>query len=325
MNKQYTTRRYTIEDYALWNQFVAKAKNATFLFHRDFMEYHSDRFEDYSLMIFDQKKLCAVIPANFKDQKVYTHQGLTYGGIVFLGNLKFSESLGIYKSALEFLLNNAIQHFVVKVLPRIYSTEGVDELDYLLFLTKSTLVRRDLTIAVDRSNEYKIQSNRMEGVKKGIKNQLQIRADQNFEAFWEELLVPHLKQRFQSTPTHSSKEIQQLASIFPENIRQYNVYHQEKLVAGATLFITDTVVHTQYISANDDKQQLGSLDFLFHYLIKEAYTDKRFFDLGTSSENAGRAVNKGLLYWKECFGGKGYAQDTYKVATENYTLLNEVL
>jgi hypothetical protein len=51
--KNYTVRRYTSEDFALWNAFISTAKNATFLFHRDFMEYHSDRFEDYSLLVFE--------------------------------------------------------------------------------------------------------------------------------------------------------------------------------------------------------------------------------------------------------------------------------
>ena len=31
-----------------WNRFVASARNATFLFDRGYMEYHSDRFRDAS-------------------------------------------------------------------------------------------------------------------------------------------------------------------------------------------------------------------------------------------------------------------------------------
>ncbi|MGA9639546.1 MAG: FemAB family protein, partial [Flavobacterium sp.] len=61
---QYTVRQYQKSDYKQWNDFISQAKNATFLFHRDFMEYHQDRFEDYSLMVFDNEKLVAVLPAN---------------------------------------------------------------------------------------------------------------------------------------------------------------------------------------------------------------------------------------------------------------------
>ena len=62
---------------------MATAKNSTFLFHRDFMDYHQDRFDDYSLLIFKKEKLIAVFPANKIDEILYSHQGLSYGGLVF--------------------------------------------------------------------------------------------------------------------------------------------------------------------------------------------------------------------------------------------------
>ena len=55
--KNYTVKRYEPKYFEEWNAFISTAKNATFLFNRDFMEYHSDRFEDFSLLIFDQDKL----------------------------------------------------------------------------------------------------------------------------------------------------------------------------------------------------------------------------------------------------------------------------
>ena len=80
--------KYTSGHYNLWNDFVANAKNATFLFHRDFMEYHSDRFEDNSLLIFDEKeKLVAIFPANRIGNELFSHQGLTYGEIVIDASL----------------------------------------------------------------------------------------------------------------------------------------------------------------------------------------------------------------------------------------------
>ena len=33
-----------------WDNFVASAKNSTFLHMRPYMDYHSDRFNDYSLV-----------------------------------------------------------------------------------------------------------------------------------------------------------------------------------------------------------------------------------------------------------------------------------
>ena len=43
------------------------SKNGTFLFLRAYMDYHSDRFHDHSLMFHNEKgKLIAVLPANIK-------------------------------------------------------------------------------------------------------------------------------------------------------------------------------------------------------------------------------------------------------------------
>ena len=36
---------------------MALSKNATFLHYRDYMDYHSDRFHDFSLMAFDGGRL----------------------------------------------------------------------------------------------------------------------------------------------------------------------------------------------------------------------------------------------------------------------------
>ena len=75
--KNYSVKQYQESDYTNWNSFIGQAKNATFLFHRDFMEYHKDRFEDFSLMIFEGEKLVAVLPANRVGDIVFSHQGLT--------------------------------------------------------------------------------------------------------------------------------------------------------------------------------------------------------------------------------------------------------
>ena len=80
---KYNIKKYHKNDYKIWNEFIAHAKNATFLFHRDFVEYHQDRFEDFSLLVFEDEKLKAVLPANIKENLVYSHQGLTYGGLVY--------------------------------------------------------------------------------------------------------------------------------------------------------------------------------------------------------------------------------------------------
>ena len=50
-------RRYNPAMADEWNQFVRASKNGTFLFDRRFMDYHSDRFSDHSLMCYRDGRL----------------------------------------------------------------------------------------------------------------------------------------------------------------------------------------------------------------------------------------------------------------------------
>lgn len=320
----FSTKLYTSNDKRSWDTFIGEAKNATFLFRRDFMEYHAPKFTDFSLLVYKAKKLVAVLPANRVDDKVYSHQGLTYGGLVLSKNSKLEEVAAIFSEVLEFLASEGVKTLNIKLVPAIYHLLPSDEIEYLLFLTEAKRVRADILSCIEMENALKILSNRMEGVKKAQKNNLQIREGSEFTAFWEKILIPNLKERHNAQPVHSLQEIEKLTAFFPMNIIQFNVYKGNEIVAGATIFETKKVAHVQYISANADKQQLGSLDFLFEYLIKSRYQDKKFFDFGTSNENNGKQVNKGLQYWKECFGARSIVQDFYEVETTNYKKLKGV-
>ena len=74
-----------------WNTFLLESNQQTFLFQRGFMDYHSDRFQDFSLMIYNNGELTALLPANKVDHEIYSHQGLTYGGLIYKPNLKSKE------------------------------------------------------------------------------------------------------------------------------------------------------------------------------------------------------------------------------------------
>ena len=41
-------QRYAAAQRELWDQFIRESKNGTFLFMRDYMDYHQDRFVDFS-------------------------------------------------------------------------------------------------------------------------------------------------------------------------------------------------------------------------------------------------------------------------------------
>ncbi len=323
--KNYSIRRYTLEDYAIWNNFVSGAKNATFLFHRDFMEYHFDRFQDFSLLVFEGEELVSILPANRVGDTVFSHQGLTYGGFIFDSKIKLGEVIAITKTVLAFLHSADITTFQIKLIPSIYNAFFSEEIEYAMFLAKAKLIRRDCLSVLNLTKPFLITKSRRENIKRGEKNNLVIKEELRFDLFWNEILNPNLANKYNAVPVHTIEEISKLQQKFPKNIRHFNVYAADKIVAGTTVFITNTVVHPQYISGNEQKNELGSLDFLYNHLITEVFKDKNFFDFGPSHEENGKKINEGILFWKESFGAKTTVQDYYEVQTANYTLLENVL
>jgi hypothetical protein len=158
-----------------------------------------------------------------------------------------------------------------------------------------------------------------------MQNNLVIKEEKDFKQFWNTILIPNLSEKHQAKPIHSLEEITKLRTMFPDNIKQFNVYHNNIIVAGATIFETAGVAHCQYISKFEKKQDLNSLDFLFDFLIHKQFSKKRFFDFGSSNEEEGQKLNGGLTYWKESFGASTIVHDFYEVQTANYYKLDNVV
>ena len=308
-----------------WDSFIDVSKNATFLFKRDFMDYHSSRFQDSSFLIFKDLELVALFPANIEAKNLYSHKGLTYGGLVVKENIKLNDFLDIFKSLLEFCNKNSFKKLFIKEIPSIYNSNFSNELDYLSFITNSNIYRKDIISVIELNKKIKISKDRVQGYKRGVKNNLKIVETDNFKEFWNKILKPTLSKKHSVSPIHSLDEIEQLKSNFGKNIKQFNVYCKDNIVAGTTIFQTKNVIHVQYIGSNKDKNILGSLDFLFYNLINDTFSDYKFFDFGTSNEKEGRKINSGLLYWKEGFGARSISQNFYEINTADFQKLNNLM
>jgi len=198
-----------------------------------------------------------------------------------------------------------------------------DELSYLLFKCGAELRKRDVLMVIDYQHKLRFQKNRREGINKAVRNGLEVRVDDNYDGFWNEILIPNLKKKHNVSPVHSLEEIKLLASRFPENIKHVSVYNKEgKIVAGTTVFLTKTTIHPQYVSGNPDKNFYGSLDLAYDFIVNEFRTDKRYFDFNISSEEDGSVLNSGLVFWKETCGARAWVADNYLIDTASYKQLN---
>lgn len=309
--KQFSVRKYTSSDKQNWDDFVSKAKNATFLFHRDFMEYHQDRFEDYSLIIEDEKKWVAVLPANIVGDTLFSHQGLTYGGLVIRENFAKTTIITIFESLIVHLKKNQFKNFFIKPILSFYTDENNFVMEYSLVLKNTDLYRKDINLFIDFKSNFSISKSKLKHFRRVSSLGLEIREDANFQLFWNDVLIPRLKEKHNAKPVHTLEEIIYLHSKFPENVKQFNVYFEDKILAGITLFVFKNGVKSQYGATTPLGEKMRALDFLFISLIHKFKDKFSFFDMGTVSENQGKSINQGLLKQKQELGCSISEQNYY--------------
>ena len=295
-----------------WDTFIDNSKNGTFLFKRDYMDYHSDRFRDNSLIFLSKNSIIAVLPATSSGGVLSSHAGLTYGGLVMSRSISAADVLEIFDMILSYMNAKGFSTFIYKPVPHIYHKLPAEEDLYALFRCKASLTARGLSATVFQADRLKFRNIRRSGIRKAIKNHVCVESASDFSAFWE-ILESNLRARHGVAPVHTLREIKLLASRFPEEIKLYVAKRGTETLAGTVIYKTATVAHSQYISASPEGRETGALDLIFHHLINDVYADSRYFDFGISTENDGWHLNESLEYQKEGFGARAVCYDRYMI------------
>mgnify|MGYP003359206594 CR=1 FL=1 len=312
--KQYTQRQ-TRE----WNEFVENSRQATFLFNRSYMDYHTDRFQDASLMIYSKEQLYALLPANRFGDTLYSHQGLTYGGLITKKKATTTEVCEIFIRINEYLYNSGVQRVIYKPTPWIYHCYPAEEDLYAIInICHAQLTARDVSSTIPFVSRMKFTESRRSGIRKALRAGVSVYESKDFATFWH-ILNDNLTNRYGTHPVHSLEELELLHNRFPKTIRLFMAYNNKGIAVGGTVvYEMQQVIHTQYISASKDGKTLGALDLLFEHIISEVYADhKGFFDFGKSTEERGKFLNAPLIFQKEGFGGRGVCYDCYEWETKS--------
>lgn len=313
-SKTVSIERYTPAHKAMWDEFIVDSRNGTFLLQRDYMEYHADRFADYSLLFFHDSRLIGVLPAHIDGDAFCSHNGLTYGGLIVTAAVKAVTVLDIFSALMQHLSSmHNIKRLIYKPAPHIYHRYPCEDDLYALVRNNAQLTLRKAATVVQQEARLNFSTLRRRKMRLGQSKHFIIHTNANWEEFWQ-MLEEMLEERHHAQPIHTLQEMQQLYANFSNNIRLYTVTTQEgTLIGGALIFETDRVAHVQYIASTAEGRQKGALDFLFDYLIHVRYRDLPYFDLGTSVEDEGRILNEGLIFQKEGFGGRTIVYDTYQI------------
>jgi hypothetical protein len=285
--------RYADAQKPLWDAFVAVSKNGTFLFQRDYMDYHRDRFTDHSLMIYDDQRLVALLPANCAETTLVSHGGLTYGGLISDKHMKTPLMLRSFEALLNFCLDQGFTGLRYKAIPYIYQRIPAQEDLYTLTLSDAQLNARRVMTVIGHER-LPMPRGRRYNVSKARKHGLEVRrADDDLPAYWA-LLEAALSKRHQAHPVHTLAEIQMLQRRFPQQIQLYTCYDGEEIVAGVLIFESANVARTQYTAVSERGTEWCALDLILDHLLNVVFADKPYFDLGTSHDPATGALKRGL-------------------------------
>ncbi len=299
-------RRYSEADKDIWNMFVSNSKNSLFMFDRNYMDYHSDRFKDHSLLFYDDNILVALLPMTENGKKFVSHGGLTYGGFITNSKMKQHILNDCMEALCIYAKNNLIESIDYKLIPHIYHEQPAEEDRYALFRCGAKLVKIEAATVINLSNPLKMPKGRKAQISRAKREGcviVELTDYQSYEQFIE-LENQVLSEYHNTSAVHTSVEMNLLHERFPKNVHLYVAVKDGKMIAGTILFEYNNVIHTQYMAANKEARQIGALDLVIDFVIEKYKTKKTWLDFGISTEQAGKILNEGLISQKEGFGGR---------------------
>ena len=296
-----------------WDHFVYQAKNATFMHMREYMDYHSSRFTDCSLIAYQNNKMIGVMPANRDGDTLYSHQGLTYGGwLVPAKHFDITHMLRIWDTMADTLTQMGISHLVYKPSPHIYHSYPAEEDLYAIFRHNGHITATTISTVVPIARALRFNENSRRAIRLARKEGVTVNETDDYAPYWD-VLTRLLNDRYGVDPVHSLAEISLLHSLFPINIRLFTANLGDEVLGGVLVYHTGLVARAQYIAASPRGKELKILPLVFDHLINNVFAQTRYFDFGTSNEQGGRILNEGLVMQKTGMGGRATVYNTYTI------------
>ena len=305
-------KRYSPEEQESWDKYVAKTKNATFLFYRNYMDYHAERFRDHSLMFFIGKRLHSILPAHEEGTSFCSHLGLTYGGLLMDQAVTTNEVVTLFSELNDYLRAQGFTQVIYRAIPWVYHRLPAEEDLYAMFWKcGARLKQRMAGTVIFMDGQLPWRKDHRRRLKDAHEAGIRVERNSSLADFWK-ILEENLKQRFDTSPVHTLQEMELLKSRFPDKIIQYNAYQGNEIVGGITFYVMNNVLHGQYSATNETGKRTGAMEAIYEQVMFHDFKDIRYLDFGTSNEDGGRILNEGLIDHKEGYGGRTVMYDTYE-------------
>ena len=315
-------KKFSINNYAIWDSFVLKANNGTLFHLRKFLNYHpEDRFKDHSIEIYKKNTLLSVFPAAdviIDDKRMLaSHPGSSYGSFISKEDLSIKDAMDMVFQLIDYSVTEGFNGIQLTVPPAFHSKRVSNYIEYSLLFNGFDYYKREVTSTLtieDDENKIlnKFKSSHQRALRKSKTLGVETRITNRVEEFFS-ILKNNLKIRHNVNPTHTLEELKSLIKLFPESINIFGAFYGGQMIAGVlNIVVKEGVALAFYISHIEDFQELRPLNLLFFDIFKWGLQNKiKIYDFGTFTENG--VANMGLGRFKESFGSSGVFRDSLKI------------
>ncbi len=269
-----------------WDSCITQAKNGNFLFLRDYMDYHRDRFDDHSLLFASAGRTIACLPAHRIDDVLCSHRGLTFGGLVMHEAVRLSDVRAIFRALLSHMKSEGMRTLYYRHMPHPYHRLPAEEDIFVLSGLGARVVETKATCVVPAGMSALYSQ---DGVRRVVnrfgRSGLTLRRSFDFAAYMV-LCEDYLWRRRAAKPVHSGGELERLAARFPDNIQLYVVERGSDTEGGVVIYRNAACARSQYLAQSASGQRARIIPAIYDHILNSVLPQGTMFDFGHSTDPA---------------------------------------
>jgi len=310
----------TNETKTTWDRFV-KAQKGLFLFETNFLAQHKGKLHDASVLIFKNNLLQAIMPAHYTaPHALSSHQGLTFGGVLFAEKMPITTQIELLKALFEFLHQQNIQTLNICPVPHVLLKNPCDQLLWALKICQAQTIYAQLNFYLNKEAHFHLTKEK--GIEKAKQKGLVFLKNTPPSAFWEHL-SRQLFQKHNKMPTHDLTQINILMQRFPEDIFSFGIWHNQEVQAAAIVFRYPKAWHVQYFYSSPEGKRKRAQDLLMRCLQNEMPKDF-VLSLGVCTQKPSQQIDKNLMRWKQEYGAFAQLVENYLLETAKFDRLSAI-
>jgi len=296
-----------------WDSCVAQAKNGSFLFMRDYMDYHRERFDDHSLLFVRKNRTIACLPAHRVDDVLNSHRGLTFGGLVMCEGIRLSEVRAIFGALLAHMKSNDLRTLYYRYMPHPYHRLPAEEDIFVLSGLGARVTEPKATCVVPAGTPALYSPQIRRTIKRFSHADLTLRRSFEFAGFMA-LCEVHLWDRRGARPVHSGEELTRLAARFPDNIELYVVERGSDIEGGTVIYRNGACARSQYVAQSQFGKKARIIPAIYDHILGNVLPSGTMFDFGHSADPATGLLDETLHSYKEGFGARTIQLSSYELS-----------